>query len=63
VPPRPIFPDRAGAIARQQYIQGFICPFGWGYFAMQGAADLRLGCDLTPARAASLEARFRTAAQ
>ena len=30
---------------------------------MQGAADLRLGCDLTPAQAASLEARFRTAAQ
>ncbi len=57
-----VFPDQADAIARQQYIQGFTCPFGWGYFAMQGTADLRIGCDLTPAQAASIEARFRTAA-
>ncbi len=57
-----VFPDQADAIARQQYIQGFTCPFGWGYFALQGAADLRIGCDLTPAQAAVLEARFRAAA-
>jgi hypothetical protein len=24
-----VFPDRADAIARQNYIKGFTCPFGW----------------------------------
>ena len=58
-----VFPDQAGAIARQDYVKGFTCPFGFGYLIMQGTADLRLGCDLTPAQAAPLEALFRVAAQ
>ena len=57
-----VFPDQADAIARQDYIKGFTCPFGFGYLTMQGTADLRLGCDLTPAQAAPIEARFREAA-
>jgi hypothetical protein len=57
-----VFPDQADAIARQDYIKGFTCPVGFGYLIMQGTADLRLGCDLTPAQAAPLEARFRAAA-
>ena len=58
-----VFPDQADAIARQDYIKGFTCPFGFGYLTMQGTADLRLGCDLTPAQAAPIEARFREAAR
>ncbi len=58
-----VFPDQADAIARQDYIKGFTCPFGFGYLTMQGTADLRLGCDLTPAQAAPIEARFRQAAR
>jgi hypothetical protein len=58
-----VFPDQADAIARQDYIKGFTCPFGFGYLIMQGTADLRLGCDLTPAQAAPIEARFREAAR
>ncbi len=57
-----VFPDRADAIARQDYIKGFTCPFGFGYLTMTGTADLRLGCDVTPAQAAAIEARFREAA-
>lgn len=56
-----VYPDAAGAIARQQYVSAFACPFGWGYLVRQGTADLRLGCDLTPAQAAPVEARFREA--
>lgn len=58
-----VFPDQAGATARQDYIKGFTCPFGFGYLIMAGTADLRLGCDLTPAQAAPIEARFREAAR
>ncbi len=58
-----VFPGQAAAAARQQYIQGFTCPFGWGYLAEQGTADLRLGCDVTPAQAAVIEARFRAASR
>jgi hypothetical protein len=57
-----VFPDRADAIARQDYIKGFTCPFGFGYLTMTVTADLRLGCDVTPAQAAPIEARFREAA-
>jgi hypothetical protein len=57
-----VFPDQADAIARQDYIKGFTCPFGFGYLIMAGTADLRLGCDVTPAQAAPVEARFRKAA-
>ena len=57
-----VFPDQADAIARQDYIKGFTCPFGFGYLTMTGTADLRIGCDVTPAQAAAIEARFRKAA-
>ena len=57
-----VFPDRADAIARQQYIEAFRCPFSSGYFDLQGTALLRLSCSDTPAQAAPVEAHFREAA-
>lgn len=56
-----VFPDQASATARQDYIKGFTCPFGFGYLIRAGTADLRLGCDVTPVQAATVEARFHAA--
>jgi hypothetical protein len=56
-----VFKSNADLIDRANYVSGFKCPFGDGYDFTAGTALLRLGCDLTPAQAHAVEARFSAA--
>jgi hypothetical protein len=56
-----VFTGHADAAARGQYLKSFTCPLGDGYDLLDGAALLRLSCDVTPTQAKAAEKKFRKA--